>query len=65
MKFPIYNNRELIGFASSPAQAVKQVKKQLSVPACMTITAWMRSDDMCQILGLPKGYVYSVSYSSK
>ena len=63
MKYPIYNNRELVGYASTAKQAVSIIKKSLNVHSSMTIEVWLRSDDMCEILSLPKGFVYSVFYS--
>ena len=63
MKYPIYNNRELVGYASTAKQAVSIVKKSLNVHNDMTVSSWLRSDDMCELLNLPKGFVYSVSYS--
>ncbi len=63
MKYPIYNHRELVGHASTAKQAVSIIKKSLNVHSSMAVSAWLRSDDMCELLNLPKGFVYSVSYS--
>ena len=63
MKYPIYNNREIVGYASTAKQAISIVKKSLNDVHGMTVSAWLRSDDMCEILSLPKGFAYSVFYS--
>lgn len=63
MKMPIWNNRELIGYASSVASAVRLLKKTLTIHPMFELTVWERPAHIQEILGLPAGYVYSVSYT--
>ena len=63
MQYPIYNHRELVGYASTAKQAAKTIRKLISVHASMTVNVWLRNDDMCDLLGMPKGFTYSISYS--
>lgn len=65
MKLPIFNNRELVGYASSIAGAKRVIAKTLDVSPVFTISVWRRSETMQDILQLPDGYVYSVSYGAK
>lgn len=63
MKYPIYDWRNVIGFASTKAQAERIVTKSLQhIPEGFKITCWLRSDDMCEISKLPKGWVYSIPH---
>jgi hypothetical protein len=64
MKYPIYNWRTVVGYASTAKQAVRIVSKQIDIIEGFTVTAWLRSDDMCEIAKLPKGWVYSVPHKS-
>ena len=63
MKLPIWNNRELVGYASSIAAAKKLLKSRLSIPKRFSLFVCERPDYMQEILELPAGYVYSISYS--
>ena len=64
MKYPIYNWREIVGYATTAKQAKRIVEKAINVMPGFQVTVWMRSDDMCEIAKLPKGWVYSVPHES-
>ena len=58
MKLPIYDHRQVIGFASTAKQAARQVRSLLqNIPAGWRVTARRRD---VEITGLPDGWVYSV-----
>jgi len=63
MKMPIWNNRELVGHASSVASAKRLLKKTLTIHPMFELSVWERSPAMQEILGLPAGYVYAISYT--
>jgi hypothetical protein len=60
--FPIVNNREIIGHAKTEKQAKLILRKTLSISKQAKLHVWMRSDTICEILGLPKAWVYSISF---
>jgi len=62
MKKPIYNNRELVGYASSAQQAERVIRSLMPVNKPFYVSVWERSSFMSDILGLPVGFVYSLSY---
>lgn len=54
----IYNNREIVGEAKTPAQAIRILRGLLqSVPAGWKISVRQRNTD---IIDLPAGWIYSV-----
>jgi hypothetical protein len=61
-KLPIYNWRELIGYASSVQEAKKIVCQKINIPNGFTVDVWERPIEYQEILKLPAGYVYSTSY---
>ena len=65
MKLPIYNNREIVGYASSKVTATRYLKKTLQIMSGFTVNVWLRPDHICEINGLPKGWVYSIPHSSQ
>lgn len=55
---PIYNHRELVGYAKTAKQAQKMLRSILqSVPAGWKITVRARDTS---IIDLPAGFIYSV-----
>lgn len=62
---PIWNNRELVGHASTVKGAEKLLRSVLTVHPKMSLTVWRRPEHLQEILGLPDGFVYSVSYTYK
>lgn len=62
MKLPIFNNRAIVGYASSESQAIKILQRTITVSEGLNLKVWRRSADMQSILQLPDGYVYSVHY---
>ena len=55
---PVYDNRTIIGYASTKTQAEKTVKKLLqTIPKGWKISVRMRDTS---IIDLPAGWVYSV-----
>ena len=65
MKLPIFNNRELIGYACSIVGAKRVITKAMDITRPFSVSVWRRSETMQDILQLPDGYVYSVSYGAK
>lgn len=63
MKLPIWNNRELVGYASSVKSAERILRKMLTIHPMMTLTVWRRPEHLQEMLGLPDGYVYAISYT--
>lgn len=61
-KLPIYNWREIIGYASDVKQAKKVVCANLNVPTGFTVDVWERPIEIQEICKLPAGFVYSTSY---
>lgn len=54
----IYNNREIVGEANTPAQAIRILRGLLQgIPAGWKISVRQRNTD---IIDLPAGWVYSV-----
>ena len=62
MKKPIYNWREIVGYANTTEQAKTLLLKILDVPTGFTLSVWERPDYICEIRNLPKGFVYSTVY---
>ena len=63
MKLPIWNNRELVGHASSVEGAKRVILGQQNYPnAVMTLSVWERPKYMQDLLDLPAGYVYAWHY---
>lgn len=62
-KLPIWNNRELVGHASSVKSAERILRKLLTIHPMMSLSVWRRSEDMQEMLGLPDGFVYAISYT--
>ena len=58
MKTPIWNNRELVGYASTAKQAARIVRDQLqTIPAGWRVTVRARDTDF---IHLPAGWIYSI-----
>ncbi len=56
--YPIYDNRTIVGYASTKKQAEKTVKNLLqTIPKGWKVSARMRDTS---IIDLPSGWVYSV-----
>jgi hypothetical protein len=58
MSKPIYDNRTIVGYASTTKQAEKIIRGLLqNIPKGWKVTAKMRNTS---IIDLPEGWVYSV-----
>lgn len=56
---PIYDHREIVGYAKTINQAKRILKNKLqTIPKGWVINVWERNTE---IVDLPKGFVYSVS----
>lgn len=64
MKKPIYNWREIVGYAQTAEQAKRLLIKTLDIPKGFTLSVWERPDYICEICNLPAGFVYSTSYKT-
>lgn len=62
-KLPIWNNRELVGHASSVKSAERILRKILAIHPIMSLSVWRRPEHLQEMLGLPDGFVYAVSYT--
>jgi len=58
MKMPIWNHRELVGYASTAKQAARIVRDKLqTIPAGWRVT--VRPRDI-ELIPLPAGWIYSI-----
>ena len=57
---PIFDNREVIGHASTVKGAISVIKKMITIPRGFHLYVWRRSALMQEILDLPDGFVYSI-----
>jgi len=68
MQLPIFdssNGRTIIGTATGIRSATVQIRRLITIPAGFTLNVWQRSKadiDMTDMLDLPDGFCYSVSY---
>jgi hypothetical protein len=62
-QLPIWNNRELVGYASSVAGAERLLKRMLTIHPMFELSVWRRPEHLQEILGLPDGFVYAISYT--
>ena len=66
MKMPIWNNRELIGHASSIEGAKRVILATTAYPnSAFTLSVWERPKHLQEILDLPAGYVYAWRYEGR
>ena len=62
MKKPIFNHREIIGYANNPKQAEKVIRSKLqSIPDSFQVIIKERSELMCEMLNSPEGFIYSIT----
>ena len=61
-KLPIYNHREIVGYAGSKASAEKIIRKTIFVDKRARLHVWERNTD---IIDLPAGFVFGVSWGTK
>jgi hypothetical protein len=55
---PIYNNREIVGYAKNTTQAKNIIKKALqNIPKNWVISVRLRDTSL---IDLPEGFIYSV-----
>lgn len=65
---PIFDTRDgrtIIGEASGIRSATIAIRRMITIDPRMTLHVWQRSKadiDMTDILDLPDGFVYSISY---
>jgi len=65
-KLPVWNNRELVGHASSINAARRLILSQQSIPnAVMSLAVWERPKHIQDLLDLPAGYVYAWHYTGR
>jgi hypothetical protein len=64
-QIPIYDNRAIVGYASSIKGAEKVLRSALTIHPKMSLSVWRRPQHLQEILELPDGFVYSVSYTYK
>jgi hypothetical protein len=58
MKHPIYDHRTIVGYATSPSNAKKQLKAMLqTIPNGWKLSVKERDTS---IIDMPSGYVYSI-----
>ena len=58
MKLPIYNHREIVGYATTAKQATRIVRGLLqTIPRGWRVTARLRDTELT---GLPAGWIYSI-----
>jgi hypothetical protein len=57
---PIFDNRSIIGYASTITGAAKQIRKLIDIDKRAKLHVWIRDTS---IIDLPPGFVYSISWS--
>ena len=58
---PIWNNRELVGYAKSAKGAERVIRAKLqTIPKGWKVTVKMRQPIMLELCGLECGFVYSI-----
>lgn len=57
---PIYDNREIVGYARNVAHAKRVLLKTIRITTGFTLQVWERPAHICDILQLPQGYVFSI-----
>jgi hypothetical protein len=63
VKKPIFNNREIIGSASTIEGAKRVILANVNYPnSAFSLHVWERPKHIQEILDLPAGFVYSWSY---
>lgn len=62
MKTPIFDNRTIVGYASSIESAKRVIKKLIHVDARAKLHVFLRNTE---IIDLPAGFVYSISWGTK
>lgn len=61
MKKPIFNHREIIGYASNSKQAEQIIRNKLqAIPDNFQVVVKERSELMREMLNSPEGFIYSV-----
>jgi hypothetical protein len=62
---PIFDYRRKVGDAKSINDAKRKLAKMLTIPKGFTLDVWRRPLHLQEILGLPDGFVYAISYKYK
>ena len=64
MGYPIFagNGRTVIGAADGVRFASLKIRRLIDIPKGFVLHVWLRSGSMADILGLPQGFVYALSY---
>lgn len=57
---PIYDNRELVGYAKNEISARRLLAKKLNVTTGFEIHVWRRSAFTCELLDVPPGFTYDI-----
>lgn len=61
MKKPIFNHREIIGYATNEKQAEKVIRSKLqAIPDCFQVIVKKRSELMQEMLNSSEGFIYSI-----
>ena len=61
MKKPIFNHREIIGYASNAKQAERIIRSKLqAIPDCFQVIVKERSELMREMLNSSEGFIYSI-----
>ena len=65
MNLPIFggiSNREVLGYAASKRRAETVIKRTITIPKGFSLEVWRRDPRIREILEVPDGFVFSVSY---
>lgn len=62
MRYPIFNHREVIGYASNLKGAVRCIERCIDVSPRARLRVWMRNTDL---IDLPAGFVYSIVWGDR
>lgn len=59
---PVMDHRTPIGHARTPKGAERIIRRTVDIPPRARLQVWQRPAHLCDILGMPPAWVYSVSW---
>ena len=65
VRYPIWDNRTLLGDAPNLKSAAGKIRSLINIPAGFYLHVWHRTEVIQEVCQLPAGIVYAVSNSPK
>lgn len=62
MKQPIFEHRQIIGYASTVKQAERVIRKTLTIHPRATLRVFQRNTEL---IDLPAGFVFSIAFEGR